>query len=160
MADPQGRFLTLVALINEATYTIANVYAPNNNQRDFLTKVLSRIEGVQQGVLVLKGDFNCVHDPTLDSTSDKTPVRLKTLQKLAKQLNSLFDSYNLYDVWRAGTIEWSDHTPVILTLADKFAFKNKPPWCLNELLLQDPQFSLIMATEVDNYFAVNDTTDT
>ncbi|CAH2250624.1 Hypothetical predicted protein [Pelobates cultripes] len=95
VADAKRRFLIIIALINDVKYTIGNIYAPNDHQRDFLIKILAKIDKIQQGFLILGGDFNCIQDPILDSTSDKTPIRLKTLLKLAKQLTMLFHSYNL-----------------------------------------------------------------
>lgn len=90
--DAQGRYLVLVCDINQVTYTIVNVYAPNKHQVRFFHKLMHKVDTLKRGLLVLCGDFNIIPDPSIDTTRSKKRI-----------LTSLQDSIHkegLYDVWR------------------------------------------------------------
>lgn len=46
--DPEGRYIILLCTIENTTYTIVTLYAPNQRQMSFLKAMLKRIKGVQQ----------------------------------------------------------------------------------------------------------------
>lgn len=85
-----GRCPILVCDINNITYTIVNVYAPNSHQIAFLHKLLKKICQVPKGSLLICGDFNVIVDNNLDSTA-KSHTR-PTLQHVLHKKD-------LYDVW-------------------------------------------------------------
>ncbi|CAH2299964.1 Hypothetical predicted protein, partial [Pelobates cultripes] len=58
-----------------------------------------------------------------------------------------------------GDITWSDHAAVWLTVKDNFAFRGTTPWRLNDTLLQNPEFSHKLNSEIISYFAQNNTPD-
>lgn len=66
-SDPDDRYLIIVCDIIATRYTLVNVYIPNFHQVRFLNKLLKKLNGIQQGSLVICGDFNIT--PDLDSTS-------------------------------------------------------------------------------------------
>lgn len=59
--DPGGRYIILVCTLDDINYTIVNVYAPNARQMQF-HKVLKKIRELQNGHLLICGDFNLVPD--------------------------------------------------------------------------------------------------
>lgn len=67
--DPGGRFIILLCDINNETYTIVNIYAPNSRQISFLHKIWRKVERVKKGHIIWCGDFNAIVDPTIDTTS-------------------------------------------------------------------------------------------
>lgn len=93
--DPQGRFLILICDINSATYTVANVYAPNRGQIRFFNRVMKKIRSVERGCLLLCGDFNITPDPSVDSTA--------THKRTPPSLGDSLRSHELFDAWRCLT---------------------------------------------------------
>lgn len=69
VCDPPGRFLILLCNLNSTTYTIVNVYSPNNHRIQFFNRLLKRVKRLQKGLLVICGNFNLTPEPSLDSTS-------------------------------------------------------------------------------------------
>lgn len=90
--DPGGRYLILVCDLNSITYTIVNVYTPNQHQLHFLHKLLRKIKTHQKGRLIVCGDFNTIPDTNLDSSSS---TRLPGMSLLAT-----LHAQDLYDAWR------------------------------------------------------------
>ncbi|CAH2311116.1 Hypothetical predicted protein [Pelobates cultripes] len=94
-----GRLLILVGLLNDIQVTIANLYAPNTNQYDFLRKALRRVNQLKKGQTLICGDFNCVLDPALDRTGNPGSHLRST--HLGENLLALIYSHGLHDTWRA-----------------------------------------------------------
>lgn len=90
--DSQGRYLILICELNRSTFTLVNLYALNNNQKNFLTPLLNEVAELMQGTLIIGGDFNTILNPDMDST---TPTR-SPKQSIAP-LSLL---HELYDAWR------------------------------------------------------------
>lgn len=42
--DKQGRYIILLAITDNITYTIANIYAPNERLQHFLKKILVKLQ--------------------------------------------------------------------------------------------------------------------
>uniref|UniRef100_A0A8C5LVW1 Reverse transcriptase domain-containing protein n=1 Tax=Leptobrachium leishanense TaxID=445787 RepID=A0A8C5LVW1_9ANUR len=92
VVDPNGRFLLLVCSLNHKVYTIANIYCPNESQRPFLGKVLTRLEGISSGTQIVCGDLNLTMDiPTQAS---------KRQRKEGLQNKAVLAGHRLFDVWR------------------------------------------------------------
>lgn len=117
--DQNGRYIILVYDINNITYTIANIYAPNTHQIHFLCKVLKKIHQERKGSLIICGDFNAIVDHKLDSTA-KSHDRLSLHTTILLLLHTttridLFvsDLQILSKVSKAEIhlILWSDHAP-------------------------------------------------
>ena len=90
--DAHGRYIILVASIDNSTYTIVNIYAPNKNPHQFIQKVIKMARKIQKGCLIICGDFNAPLDPDMDtSRKGKTP---------RKGLADIFLIEDLYDPWR------------------------------------------------------------
>lgn len=58
ISDDNGNFIILVCDLNDTTYTLVNIYAPNIAQLRFLTTVVKKVKPIQQGHLIVGGDFN------------------------------------------------------------------------------------------------------
>lgn len=79
----------LICDINNVTYTIVNVYAPNSHQNAFLHKMLKKICQIWKGSLVICGDFNAIAHNNLTAKSNTRPT-----------LQPVLHNEDLYDVWR------------------------------------------------------------
>lgn len=74
IADPLGSYLILIYKMNNATFTIVNLYAPNTGQLRFLWKLLKKVHKNQQGRTLFCGDFNLVPDPSIDVKGTTTKL--------------------------------------------------------------------------------------
>lgn len=54
--DPHGRYVLLNCVHLNASFTLANVYAPNSGQIGFLTKGLERLRSFSQPFMIVGGD--------------------------------------------------------------------------------------------------------
>lgn len=68
-SDPEGRFFILVCTLDNVTYTLVNICAPNNRQMKFHKATLKKIHEMQKGHILMCGDFNLVSDFVMDSSS-------------------------------------------------------------------------------------------
>lgn len=92
IADPEGTYLILVDDLNNQTYTIVSLYAPNSHHLRFLKRLLNKISEIRKCALIICGDYNLKTDYTMDTTIiSKRP--LSTLQYT-------LHAEDLYDVWR------------------------------------------------------------
>lgn len=100
--DPEGRYIILLCTIENTTYTIVTLYAPNQRQMSFLKATFKRIKSVQQGQLLICGDFNLIPDNDIDSSSGP--------KRFLSPLNSFLKDNDLYDVWRCCHAAERDYT--------------------------------------------------
>ena len=63
LCDPNGRFLILNCTLNDVPVTLVNIYAPNNDDPDFLLEVFAEIDKFDNSSLIIGGDFNAVIGP-------------------------------------------------------------------------------------------------
>ena len=78
---------------------LVNVYVPNdgNQQVNFFTKLNHQLQEFALESIIIGGDFNC---PL--SQKDKTGGNPATRKvSVIKQIESLCDLHNLYDIWRS-----------------------------------------------------------
>lgn len=59
--DPLGQYLIITDDINNVRYTLVNVYVPNKCRIKFLNGLMRKIKKIQQGSLIMCGDFNLTH---------------------------------------------------------------------------------------------------
>uniref|UniRef100_A0A8C5PII9 exodeoxyribonuclease III n=1 Tax=Leptobrachium leishanense TaxID=445787 RepID=A0A8C5PII9_9ANUR len=114
LKDPKGRYIILVCTINSRIYTLVSIYAPNAAQSQFLSQVLQKVTDIQSGTLVICGDLNMGLDPLKDRSSTVTfhnsYSRIDYFLIAGSALPYTIDCIIL-------PLTWSDHSPVILTLA-------------------------------------------
>lgn len=89
--DTQGRFIILVASIDNVTYTIVNIYAPNKNPNQFIWKLITKTQQIQEGFLIFC-DFNAPMDPAMDTSKKGNISR--------RGLTTIFSLEDMYDPWR------------------------------------------------------------
>lgn len=100
--DPEGRFIILVCTIDNVVYTIVTLYAPNRRQMQFLKTTLKKMRTVQQGQVLICGDFNLVPDNNMDSSSGP--------KRYTSPLTLFLTDNDFYDVWRYCHATERDHT--------------------------------------------------
>ena len=96
LCDPNGRFLILNCTLNDVPVTLVNIYAPNNDDPDFLLEVFAEIDKFDNSSLIIGGDFNAVIGP-LDYHGSR---QQHSNSKVSDMLSILIDEYSLIDVWR------------------------------------------------------------
>ena len=190
--DRLGRYILISGSMGGRLYTFCSVYAPPPLSSTFLEIMSSLVANVQEGLLIMGGDWNATMNPSLDRRRGGRAGR-----EGRPLLDSFAKAMGLADVWRIfhpGESQYtfhsgahgsfsrldyflvpraqmadirdssilarglSDHAPVELRLDTG---KRRPPfrWRLSTWTMQDPEFRTVMAREVEEYFAVNTTSD-
>ena len=73
-----------------------NLYAPNWDDAGFVQRLVCQLPDLNDHILILGGDFNCVMDPSLDRSNPK----VHTLSKMASQFSEFFGHAACVDPWR------------------------------------------------------------
>ena len=91
----EGNFIILVCNIFSNTYTIVNIYGPNDDRPTFFEQLYKRLEELPCDNIILGGDFNFVINYLLDSNycQQNNPRARNAFVMIAEQLN-------LVDVWK------------------------------------------------------------
>ena len=86
--DEDANFLQLLVTCNDLNINLINIYAPNNDQPEFFTKVFEATSYDGFDHVMLCGDFNLVLDPKKDSFNYKhinnPKARLQVIEKMAE----------------------------------------------------------------------------
>ena len=105
--DPNARYVKLIITINDSTYRILGVYAPNNSLErvKFFNSLIDLVDDGYDAENIFGGDWNCAFDSELDrfNCTGSTDLGKKDLSLLCKVLD-------IEDVWRRrfpDTIEYS-----------------------------------------------------
>ena len=93
--DHEGRYVIANIEIDEAKYTICNVYAPNEDSPNFFKGMIKVIEKHATENIVIGGDFNLTMNPAVDR-ADGVRNNYKSLEIL----NEFICENNMCDVWR------------------------------------------------------------
>lgn len=176
--------------------TLATIYAPNNNQDQFICATINKLMKFTDGKLILGGDFNLPLDPKMDTSGGSSSVATG----LRKRVLQMLHNYQLTDAWRAyhpderdytfysvphkaysridlfftpqsmltavkevaiGSITWSDHSPVSLTLTmNEYSSDKRRQWRLNESLMEDKMVVEDVIKELQYYFQYNTVEET
>ena len=94
--DSTGRLICLKIQINDRTFTLANIYGPNEDKKDFYLETIQKIEDLHDtDCTIVGGDFNLVMEPGVDRfNSDFNNYNSATV------LKEYMSRVNLQDVWR------------------------------------------------------------
>jgi len=65
-SDPEGRFIICDLAINGKQLTLANIYAPNNNDPNFFSLVFSHLVDFKCEEIIIGRDFNLILDVEKD----------------------------------------------------------------------------------------------
>lgn len=118
--DDEGRVLILEIKIEEITYLIVNIYAPNNDQPEFFVEVAKRIESFENRNIIWGGDFNLVLDVLKDRYKSTT-----NNYKAKAILEQYINESDLVDIWRAKNQDMATYTffrrnPLAMSRLDYF----------------------------------------
>ena len=101
-----GNFICVICKIGTQTYSLANIYGPNDDNPNFYLRVAALLESFQTDHTIIGGDFNFVMQPSIDSYNYAREYNTN-----AKRVFLNFTQSNdLVDIWRVRNPESSDHT--------------------------------------------------
>ncbi|OCT99674.1 hypothetical protein XELAEV_18005457mg [Xenopus laevis] len=104
--DREGRYIIIKGNLGASKLTIANVYAPNTAQVNFLKKFLEDLNNFKEGIVIMGGDLNLVFNPSMDSSNGKSHISHKGIKSLKKKLEEI----GLVDTWRVQHPKDKDYT--------------------------------------------------
>jgi len=94
-ADPKGRFIICDLITNGKHITLANIYAPNEDDPNFFTSVFNQLLDFKCGEIIV-GDFNLV----LNVDKDKKGGLARSHKKWLEVINNFSINLDLIDAWR------------------------------------------------------------
>ena len=104
--DLSGHYIVCDIKTDEKLFTLANIYAPNEDDPTFFRQVFDRLHDFACKEVILGGDFNLV----LDVKEDKKGGLPKTPQNALKIVNQNCKEFNLTDIWRMLNVGKPRHT--------------------------------------------------
>lgn len=91
-----GRFIIIEITVEDITFVLVNVYAPNEDSPTFFTELFQTVDTFDNPHKLYAGDFNVVRDPYID--------RVGTSQYTSPNSRGVIDNYvkqlDLIDYWR------------------------------------------------------------
>ena len=95
--DTQGRYLQLNGTLQDKSISIANVYAPNNDDIQFFEYIHQQLESADTDHQIMAGDFNTI----LDNEKDKRGGAIRHANNRTQDfLNTWIEESELLDIWR------------------------------------------------------------
>ena len=94
--DPLGRFIICDLKADGKCLTLANIYAPNDDNLSFFQNLFDHLLDFNCEDIIIGGDFNLV----LDVAKDKEGGLAKTHQNSLKTVQEFSENLYLVDVWR------------------------------------------------------------
>ena len=95
-SDPGGRFIICDLITNGKILTLANIYAPNEDDPDFFNSFFNHLLDFSCEEITIGGDFNLV----LDVGKDKKGGLARTHKKSLDVISTFCESLDLIDAWR------------------------------------------------------------
>lgn len=119
--DPQGRFIVCDIQTNGKSLTLANIYAPNDDNPAFFLDFFDHLTDFKCEDIIIGGDYNLV----LDLEKDKKGGLAKTHQNSVKLVEEFCEKLDLVDVWRilhpdTSRFTWRQHHPKVHCRLDFF----------------------------------------
>ena len=93
--DTNGRYIIINLEINEITYCLVNIYAPNDDNAQFYEEIRAKIRSLEHTLVVIGGDFNDTMNPCLDRNVDRCYY-----PKQRDLLSKIIQEFDLMDAWR------------------------------------------------------------
>ena len=120
-SDPNGRFLICDIDADSKCLTVANIYAPNEDDPNFFQAFFDHLSNFKCGEIIIGGDFNLV----FDVEKDKRGGLARTHKNALKVIRDFSENLGLSDVWRllnpeARRYTWRQNQPVIHCRLDFF----------------------------------------
>lgn len=95
-SDPEGRFITVDIKTEDKIITLQNIYAPNNDDRNFFKSVFSNLSTFECEHLILGEDFNLVQNIQKDKKRGNHTTYFKSLE----EIEMFKENMDLTDIWR------------------------------------------------------------
>ena len=128
--DPMGRYIILNADINDSTYVLINVYAPNKDKDhiEFVNNLLTTLKKENldsEEKIIMRGDFNCPLNPAYDKKGGTLSLR----KSVVAGIDCLQNELDLVDIWRnknpdIKSFTWSQKSPRIFCRLDSWLISN------------------------------------
>ena len=120
-SDPNGRFLICDIVADSKRLTVANIYAPNEDDPNFFQVFFDHLSNFKCEEIIIGGDFNLV----LDVEKDKRGGLARTHKNALKVIQDFSENLGLTDIWRlfnpeARRYTWRQNQPVIHCRLDFF----------------------------------------
>ena len=121
-SDPNGRFLICDIVAESKRLTVANIYAPNEDDPNYFQVFFDHLSNFKcEEIIIMGGDFNLV----LDVEKDKTGGLARTHKNALKVIRDFSENLDLTDIWRLFNPEvrrytWRQNQPVIHCRLDFF----------------------------------------
>ena len=128
-SDPGGRFIICDSITNGKILTLANIYAPNEDDPDFFNSFFNHLIDFSCEEITIGSDFNLV----LDVGKDKKGGCARTHKKSLDVISTLCESLDLIDAWRvlnpdSSRFTWRRKTPEVHCRLD-FFLVNESTFC-------------------------------
>ena len=94
-SDPEGKFVIADVKTEGKILTLANIYAPNDDNPTFFKNVLNQLTSFECGEIVLGRDYNLV----LEVEKDKIGGNPTTNKNSLKEVLYIADLLDLVDIW-------------------------------------------------------------
>ena len=119
--DPLGRFIICDINANDKSLTLANIYAPIEDNPAFFLDFFGHLDDFKCDDIIIGGDFNLV----LDLEKDKSGGIAKRHLNSAKIIHEFSDKLDLVDAWRvlhpeARRYTWRRSRPKVKCRLDVF----------------------------------------
>lgn len=121
--DEEGRYMILDLNLEGFKFILVNVYAPNEDNPLFFSRLFENVESRQNDSMILAGDFNTSMDPHLDLFSNKGTNHVKKREVISQFLSDK----DLTDIWRvkhpdSKTFSWRkpDSNELVMSRLDHF----------------------------------------
>ena len=121
-SDPRRRFIIWDLITNGKILTLANIYAPNEDDPEFFNSSFNHLLDFRCEEITIRGDFNLV----LDVEKDKKGGLARTHKKSLDVISIFCESLDLTDAWRVLNLDSS-----------RFTWRRKKPevYCRLDLFL-------------------------
>ena len=95
-SDPNGRFIICDINTNGTSFTLCNLYAPNEDRPEFFRGISNYLQDFQCDEIIIGGDFNLV----MDIEKDKRGGRACTHKNSLKEVKGIYETWDVLDIWR------------------------------------------------------------
>lgn len=180
--DAQGRYIILVASIDNVIYTIVNIYAPNKNPHQFIQKILKKtrksyilwrlqctygpryghLQGrnyLQEGIIshfFLRRHVWCLEMP---AHNGKGLHFFSHVHKSYSRIDYFIaDKLLLPKITKAciHNITWSDHAPITLEINQGLPCSNSYIWRNNTFILSQETHLSVLRKNLEEFFVIID----
>lgn len=97
-SDINGRFVMVTGKLHNTPVILLNVYAPNWDNPQFFTRLISMLPDLNTHYLIMGGDMNLIFNPILDRS---IPRKSAEISKSASVLSTFLKNYSISDPLRA-----------------------------------------------------------